>query len=301
MVRGVILSRHDRLVLQRLLEREKNRGQTTRNRARVENSFVDNVDHQAPESYIAYAPVGGIPGLNLEGTTGTGLLSGPAGDVPGSALCDIYKIVNGVLRSAGFQKRVYNLQSSDVAGTWVFISREKFGRWIVQTGGVSTIPVRISEGVVGTGTLGTGTVFGDPVAVYRTSHPLGFSVIAVDENLDDVGGEFICYADELINVHYSGSIVRIQKNGAKFQIVTTGENNWEDAFTAAGIDVDTSVGTAPETQGPVQMFSNGPTVYAGTSFPIAIHTFCQLRFDNQAQKFRIGDQGCDSNGGAVGT
>lgn len=300
-LKAVLMNEHDRFILQRMLDEAKRGVRNTRNRARTEHSFVDGVDAQAVDHYIAYVE-GTIPALVGEDVgTGTGSVAGPGGAVPGSALCPIYKVVNGVLIAAGFQKRVYNITASDISSTWVSITKDKFGTWTANLGGSTTILVEITEGVTGTGTLGTGTVLGDPVAIYRTSHPTGFDVTALDENHDQVGGAFRCYADELVNVHYTGSVVRIQRFGAKWQIVTTGENNWEDGLTVDAIDVDESVGTAPETQGRVQLFSEGPVVYAGTSFPIGSLIFCQVRFDSQAQKFRIGDQACDTNSGAVGT
>lgn len=299
-----MLSKRDRIILQNMLEREKRRSIA---RPRSKDGFAESEDHQSALHYIAYAPASGIPALAAESQAGTGTVIGPGGDLPGSALCDIYKIVNGVLVGAGFQKRVWNLTDSDIAGTWLTVTKDPFGSWIANVGGGTTMLVKITElggygTSIGTGLgTGTGTSASDPVAIYRTSHPTGFNVIALDQDHNEVGAEFLCYADELVNVHYTDAIVRITRFGSKWQIVTTGENNWEDAFTAEAIDVDTSVGTAPETVGNVQMFSNGPVVQAGTSFQISIHTFCQLRFDNQAQKFRIGDQACTvvSNSGTA--
>lgn len=282
-------------LLARVIRREQ---QTVRNPP--SHQPEESQDYLAPEIYIAK--------LTSE-VTALVAGTGNAADQPGYTTADIYRIVSGDSGSPELaiafetNRRVYNVSTSSVGTSdYLIVARDKYGHWIAVQGGGSTIPVRITQVVPGTGTgTGTGTNSGDPVAVYRTSHPDGLTAIMVDEDLEDVGDEFTIYADELVNVHYTDSIVRVQRNGSKLQIVTTGENNWEDGFTGAAIDVDTSVGTEPEETGPVQLFSNGPVVFAGTSFPIATDTFCQVRFDNQAQKFRIGDQTCDSNGGAVGT
>lgn len=281
-------------LLSRVIKREKQGVVNTQNRPSEDESQ----DYLAPEHYIAAIVDEGIPALTPDfssGSTGTGTGTEPASsyDMPGRGLCNIYRIIDGLLRPAGFTKIVYNLTSSAISEDWFTVSRDKYGNWIANLGGSSTIVVKIVETAPGTGSFGTGSGLGDPVAVYKTSHPGGFSVIALDENYDEVGSNITCYADELINVHYTGSIVRMQKHGTRFQIVTTGENHWHDAFTNDPIDVDGS--------GEVQMFDNGPSVQATTGMPVSQYVFCQLLFDNQAQVFYVGNQGCDTNNPGTGT
>lgn len=292
-LKAVLMNEHDRFVLQQMLNEQKRNVKNTRGRARTENSFVDGVDAQSVDHYIAYVE-GTIPALVGEDVgTGTGSVSGPGGAMPGSALCRVYKIVNGVLRDAGFHRRVFNLTAGDISATWITCTKDKFGNWVANLGGPSTILVKITQTAPGTGSFGTGSGLGDPVAVYRTSHIGGFDVIALDENHDEVGQPFTCYADELVNAHYTDSLVRIQRFGDKWQVVTTGENHWHDAFTNDPIDVDGS--------GEVQMFDNGPSVQATTGMPVSQYVFCQLLFDSQAQVFYVGNQGCDTNNPGTGT
>lgn len=86
----------------------------------------------APEMYIA-KPVdaGGIPSMEQAGTS---LSESPAaGDVAGSALCDIFKLSsNGTFQEIGLQKTVYNLSQDPIGYEWIIIQRDKFGSWIAQ-------------------------------------------------------------------------------------------------------------------------------------------------------------------------
>lgn len=98
-------------------------------------------DHQAPETYIALTPVLGIPALETSpGFTGTGSPptdTDPDNDVPGSAMCQIYRIRHEdsspeMIKIDGLVKTVYNLSGAGIDGnTWVLVTRDKFGAWIV--------------------------------------------------------------------------------------------------------------------------------------------------------------------------
>lgn len=95
---------------------------------------------QAPEVYIALVPSGGIPANegDPELLPGTGTeLDLNQGDTPGSATCQIYRIIGGVLYSCDFSKVVYNLSASAIDEQWITVIRDKFGNWIAQTGGGS--------------------------------------------------------------------------------------------------------------------------------------------------------------------
>lgn len=84
---------------------------------------------QAPEVYIALVPSGGIPAC--EGTTGTGGPGYVAGDIPGHADCDIYRLVNETLYFTRKRQRVYNLAPTAISQQWAEVSREKYGIWVV--------------------------------------------------------------------------------------------------------------------------------------------------------------------------
>lgn len=98
-------------------------------------------DQLPPEVYVALTPVGGIPALTQEDTTGTGTGSGT--DIgyrnsPGYADCDVYRLLwDGSVPNmypTGIVRRVYNLNGISLAGNvWVLIHRDKYGQWYVPT------------------------------------------------------------------------------------------------------------------------------------------------------------------------
>lgn len=124
------MSEHDRFVLQQMINEQKRGVKNTRGRARVENSFVDGVDAPAADCYLAaIGEDGSIPALSQD-TTGT-----DNRDRPGSAICDVYKVVRGVIVPAGFQKRVYNISESTITDEWFRIVKDKFGTWYADVAG----------------------------------------------------------------------------------------------------------------------------------------------------------------------
>lgn len=103
---------------------------------------------QTPEVYVALVPLGGIPALYFgwdpaPTVTGTGSVvdgitgTGPQSDRPGSAECQIWKIVDDgtglkILERVGnLTQTVYNLSTSSISQQWVSIHKTKFGHWIV--------------------------------------------------------------------------------------------------------------------------------------------------------------------------
>lgn len=75
---------------------------------------------QAPETYIAKTPAGGIPARS--------------GVTPGTADCTIYKVNSSeeLEEVTNFSKTVLNLSLAAVSGDlYVNIVRDKYGRWIV--------------------------------------------------------------------------------------------------------------------------------------------------------------------------
>lgn len=94
--------------------------------------------HQAPEVYIALPPLAGIPALAYETAVGTGTHSGTTpypGDIPGSADCEIYKLINGSIQDAGFIRTVYNLSTQALKYQWFQVQRDKYGNWLAVIGG----------------------------------------------------------------------------------------------------------------------------------------------------------------------
>jgi hypothetical protein len=95
------------------------------------DSKIDHEEILSSEVYIALTPESGIPAL------GVGTATPGPGDIPGSADCSIYRIAYDgsdfvIEASAAIGRKVYNLSSQAIEGnTWVTISRDKFGVWIV--------------------------------------------------------------------------------------------------------------------------------------------------------------------------
>ncbi len=91
-------------------------------------------DIQTGDTYIALTPAAGIPALYEASGSGSGSSPMGTGDTPGSAVCQIYQIVNGKtqLLPSLLSKTVYNLSPTSIAGfTYIVVSRDKFGRWVV--------------------------------------------------------------------------------------------------------------------------------------------------------------------------
>lgn len=141
-----------------------------------------NDDVHAAPIYIALAPAGGIPALIQ--AVGTGSSPDGSGDTPGSAVCQIYQIINGQCQLLPNSKSetVYNLSNTAVVGfTWVIAVKDRFGRWLampiltsiqglplvgkvtanVSQGGMGHIAVFTATTGIGTGTSSasdTGTI-----------------------------------------------------------------------------------------------------------------------------------------------
>ena len=95
--------------------------------------------YQPPEVYLARTPSAGIPGSDVAGTGTSG------DDIPGSATCDIYRLLeenNGTagdscLRKMFIDKVVWNVSTEDFEGdSWILVIRDKNGQWFaVSTNG----------------------------------------------------------------------------------------------------------------------------------------------------------------------
>lgn len=81
-----------------------------------------------PDVYVALPQTGGgIPALSLLGSVPA------AGDTPGSALCDIYKVgpSGTLIPVTGISKLVYNTAIIAVAKTWIIVEMSRYGKWFV--------------------------------------------------------------------------------------------------------------------------------------------------------------------------
>lgn len=135
MAQAFLLTEADRRLLADFLAEARRKVRTTTGRAAPEEP-----DILPPEVYVALTPSGGIPRLR-ESEVDTGTAYG-SGDIPGSAVCDIYRLLDDGgtkrLSRAGFTRRVYNLSSGDLpGGQWTKAVRDKFGQWYADTAGGS--------------------------------------------------------------------------------------------------------------------------------------------------------------------
>lgn len=126
MGKAYLLTEDDVRTLRAVLAAVKGRRQNTTGRP---GPWED--DPTSPEMYAAKTPSGGIPAM--------------AGVTPGSADCEIYRLIPSgavwVLESMGAaDKEVFSLAATEVAGNeWVLVQRDKHGRWWVSGTG-STSP-----------------------------------------------------------------------------------------------------------------------------------------------------------------
>lgn len=107
---------------------------------------------QSPDVYIAKTPTGGIPGrVSL---------------TPGSAECEVYVLVDGVLEALGIEvQTVYNLGTTAIEGNlYIAIKQDKFRIWLADVPGLG-ITGYTGNRVIIEGVLCTGGVL---VTTYHT-------------------------------------------------------------------------------------------------------------------------------------
>jgi hypothetical protein len=127
-----VLTETDRKLLLDVLERERQRLATYPKKAQPPAPE----DPTAPDTYVARAPAGGIDAHDASSIT------------PPSANCDLYRVVDGTLRTVtGFDRTVYNVLPVAVPPNgWAPITRDKYGTWFVLPGSSTNIDVGTGTG-----------------------------------------------------------------------------------------------------------------------------------------------------------
>jgi hypothetical protein len=147
------------------------------------------IPEAAKETYVAKVPAQGIDAL--------------VEDLPSFTLCDIYKVVKvsgmDTLVRAGFQKRIYNLGTSDIGEGFSLVGKDSFGTWYInQAQAVQTEIVRFTiEEVVQTNSIVNATVEGQVCGLAQstvsgTGTGTGSSTPTMIEVHDALG----CFFDE---------------------------------------------------------------------------------------------------------
>ncbi len=131
--------------------------------------------------------------------------------------------------------------------------------------------------------------YGDPVAIYRDSHPYGFAAVRLNADLDPVGSDLTVYPKLMVGVYYTGTRFFATRIGSQWYAVTTGADFWSQAVTQEAIDGS----------GDVELFEDGPIVEAEADSTVAASTAVYVEFDDDAQEFVISGVLCPPapNGG----
>ncbi len=113
----------DMALLKSIIRDVTNQRANTPSRLPGESAWDKDEDHQAPETYIAKTPTGGIPGLS--DTT------------PGRATCTLYKVQLNqstgpeLVQVSNAQKEIYNTSETDIDGDiFIPVTRSKVGKWL---------------------------------------------------------------------------------------------------------------------------------------------------------------------------
>lgn len=138
------LTERDHQLLQRFLRAARREPQNIRGQSFERQKMLEAEGHQSPEVYLALPPEDGIPPILRS------QLTHEIEDQLGSAVCQIYRMINGIAYPVSNVTRlVYNPTDSyiprylDIAigtgGTgdypnWIPVHKTKFGQWIVGMG-----------------------------------------------------------------------------------------------------------------------------------------------------------------------
>lgn len=291
-----ILSEEELKLIQGMIDRERRGLLNPQSRPPSDGYLSEFNDHQGPDCYIALPTEGdGIPGLTRS-PTGTGTGGAQEGDTPGSAECDIYQLVDGVLLEVTtLGDLVYNLNEEAVEQGWVVVHRTKFGDWVVS---VNAVAVRMVITQLNPGT-GTGTSTGSDAtstAIYRTSHPTGFEAKKIDASETEVGETQTLYADFVRSVFVTGDKVWVTRRNGKWQIRDEGTTSWTGDVVSS--IVNGGPGTVRLRHDPQEV---RVSAYAyDTQDSIAATTICLVIFNDGEQLFRAIPMTCPSITAEVG-
>lgn len=276
------------------LLKEMTRAYKTNRQNSSSRTHPDTDDPTASDVYIAYPQEAtGIPALQDAVGTGTG--TGPEeGDLPGSALCDIYRIIGETeIIPVGFDIRVFNLSSNDIDQDWLTVAKDKFGTWLVTgTGGASVTPYIITQrDEFGTGTGTSGGETGLKAAIYQGAYPEFYcrkatwngSTWAEDLAFDEV----LVKCDFQNGVMFTGDYLLVHKiNG---QLVAKGGHTLGHFFD------DCTYLSSTETIIKLDAFgTDNPVVPATVRFGEApsANTTVSIIFDSYHQRFTVLQAAC---------
>lgn len=144
---GYVLSHEDIRIIRELYFRFGRLQHYTNSFGRPPEDSLDHEEFHTTEFHIAHTPEGGIPALTqVTATLGVG-------DIPGSADCQVFRFnpkgapEDEAEEITGHILKVYNLSTVPVEGnTWITITRDKYGDWIVSgeaTTGVTCFPAEL--------------------------------------------------------------------------------------------------------------------------------------------------------------
>jgi hypothetical protein len=148
---------------------------------------------RSPDVFIAL-PQTVVPVLTRIGT-GSGSVDSPMeGDQPGSAVCDVYQLINGAITAVSRQQTLYNLSATNtIPVDWILVIRDKFGSWFPAAGSGGSS----SNGTtIWTGVAQENIAMGGYGLVNRDSTGLNVSVFA---ELGSITSGSICYVGEYID------------------------------------------------------------------------------------------------------
>jgi hypothetical protein len=193
-------------------------------------NFLAGDDQFTPEVYIALTPSNGIAPLSIQAGTSTGT---GTGDAPGSAECEIWRIIDNNLTPMDIpDKTVYNISTNVIPGqTWIVVLRTKDGVWLAASAaGPSTTP--LISGVCGCfcykeseydiivgGEKTTSRVAVALANLYskKSEEPYGVTVLPADEHWLDYDS-----GDGFWSKNVSSQIIGFDSLGAPVTLTVTG-------------------------------------------------------------------------------
>lgn len=117
---AIVLSQRDRDILAALIREVE--GGRVNIPIRPPTGWSQVEGHQAPEVYLAKPQsANGIPALSLDDP-----------DVPGSDICDFYRVNRDgeIEQIPNLERTVYNLTNDPIRQDWFLVTRTKSGKWV---------------------------------------------------------------------------------------------------------------------------------------------------------------------------